>query len=111
MKEFDLEWFCDKTKDKQIKIESVHTDNGLIGVRVKLVVNDAEIENTQWCGGYKLKINNGNIVIYFDDYKQDKLEECSHILHMYRDDDDLIEISLPEGECWEDDRVIGFIKY
>ena len=34
MKEFDLEWFNLKTLNKQISIESVHTEDGLLGIKL-----------------------------------------------------------------------------
>jgi len=112
MENFDLEWFNNKVVNKQIRIESVHTDDGLLGMAVvNLIVNDCEIEIPKYWKGLKLKINDGNIVIYFSDYKQSELEECKHILQMYREGELVVDILLPEGDTWNDDRVIGFPQY
>jgi len=100
LKEFNLEWFINKTLNKQISIESIHTDAGLLGVTINLIINDIEIE-TAWWNGYKLKINNGSVVIYFTNCKQSEFEECSNILLMYREGEQVIAVNLPKGDTWE----------
>ena len=114
MKEFDLEWFMLKTRNKQISIESVHTDDGLLGVKlIDLIINDCELTYSKWGGCYVLKINDGSIQLYFNDWKQSELEECSYVLQILRDGELVSDILLPEGDNWEDDRnvEVGFLQY
>jgi len=111
MQDFNLEWFNSKTLNKQIRIESVHTDDGLLGIENSITINDVELETAQYWKGFRLKINDGSIVIYFSDYKQCELEECKHILQMFREGNLVVEILLPEGDTWEDDRIVGFPQY
>jgi len=112
MKDFNLEWFNSRVTNKQVSIESVHTEDGLLGVKLfNLIINDCELELAKWWEGYQLKINDGSVSIYFNEYKQCELKECNHILQMFRDGELIADISLPDGDCWEDDKVIGFSQY
>jgi len=112
MKEFDLEWFNSKTLNKQISIESVHTEDGLLGIKLfDLIVNDCALESAKYWNGYLLKINDGSINIYFSECEQSKAEECSHVLQMFREGELVADILLPDGDSWEDDREIGFVQY
>jgi len=96
----DLEYFINKTLNKVIKIESVHS-SGELGIITKLCVTDAEIEVHKYWDGFKLKINDGNIALCFNWCKQSKEDNCKHILELYRSGKAIIAISLPEGENWE----------
>jgi len=96
----DLEYFMNKTLNKIIKIESVHSD-GELGIITKLSVVDAEIEKQEHWNGFKLKINNANIVICFDWQKPSKEYMCRHILELYRSGEVVVAISLPEEDTWE----------
>ena len=112
MKEFDLEWFNNKVANKQISIESVHTDGGLLGLKlIDLIINDCELTYAKWAGCYVLKINDGSIQIYFNECKQGEWEECKYVLQMFRDGELVADILLPEGDNWVDDREIGFVQY
>ena len=112
MKDFDLEWFNSKTLNKQISIESVHTEDGLLEVKlINLIINDCEIEYSKWGGCYILKINDGFMQIYFNECKQSQENGYSHILQMFRENELVVDILLPEGDNWEDDREVGFVQY
>jgi len=112
MKDFSLEWFNNKVANKQISIESVHTEDGLLGVKfIDLIVQDCELEYSKWAECYVLKINDGSINIHFNECKQSEFEECRYVLQMFRDGELVADILLPDGDCWEDDREVGFVQY
>jgi len=111
MQDFDLEWFNNKTLNKQIKIESSNTE-GEIGVKIDVIINDVEIEksNTDYWSGYVLTINE-NINLCFEKWENSPYEDCEHILILYRSNEGFVYISLPLGDNWMDDRIVGYAQY
>jgi len=104
MQEFDLEWFVSRTLNKPITIES--SSDGNLLTLIKLVINDARIQGNS-C--FDILTINENIQIYFEKFEIDNFD--SNCLSMHCNEDALINIYLPEGDSWEDDRVIGFPQY
>jgi len=104
MKDFDLEFFMAKTLNKPITIESA-SDGNLLS-KIKLVINDARIQSNS-C--FDILTINENIKIYFEKFEIDAFD--NNCLSMHRNEDALINIYLPEGDNWVDDRVIGFTQY
>ena len=102
----NLEYFIDNTSNKVIRIESVNS-YGEIGMQTELIVNDAEISNTLW-KGYQLKIN-GEISLFFNEYKRDIFYK--DVLNLYRSEEEMTYIYLPEEDSWTDEYVNGYAQY
>jgi len=104
----NLQWLMDNVSNKVIKIDSLNSE-GEWGMTVNLVVTEAEIEKTIW-SGYKLTINGGNIILYFDDYKFSNNEDIglSNSLDLCRSDEETVNIYLPEGDNWDIDTKVGY---
>lgn len=95
----DLEWFMEKISGKQIKIESIHTDEGLLGINILLSICDVEISKAEQWDGYCLKINDGSVTLYFSTYKIS--EYFSNILMLYHNEELVGSINLPDEDSWE----------
>ena len=104
----NLQWFIDNTSNKVVRIESVNS-RGEIGMQIELIVNDAEISNTLW-GGFRLTIN-GKVNLYFDKYKRSEYDDCKNVLNLYRNDEEMTYIYLPEEDNWTDEYVNGYAQY
>ena len=102
----NLQWFIDNTSNKVIRIESVNS-RGELGMQTELVVNDAEISNTLW-KGFQLIINE-EVNLYFDKYKRDIFYK--NILVLYRSDEEVVYICLPEEDSWTNEYVNGYAQY
>jgi len=102
----NLQWFVENTSNKVVRIESVNS-YGEIGMQIELIVNDAEISNTLW-KGYQLKINE-EISLFFNEYKRDIFYK--NILVLYRSDEEVAYICLPEEDSWTDEYVNGYAQY
>ena len=102
----NLEWFINNTSNKVIRIESVNS-RGELGMQTELIVNDAEISNTLW-KGYQLKINE-EFNLFFNEYKRDVY--CKNVLNLYRSEEEMTYICLPEEDIWTDEYVNGYAQY
>ena len=102
----NLQWFIDNTSNKVIRIESVNS-RGELAMQTELIVNDAEISNTLW-KGYQLKINE-EISLFFNEYKRDIF--CKDVLNLYRSEEEMTYIYLPEEDSWTDEYVNGYAQY
>ena len=92
--------------------QQIHNLEEELGIKLfDLIVNDCALVSAKYWNGYLLKINDGSITIYFSECKQSELEECSHVLQMFREGELVADILLPDGDSWEDDREIGFVQY
>ena len=94
----DFELITDKLLNKQIKIESMNSI-GELGIVCNLTVESVEIETSQWFG-YKVTINN-TVKILFDKAEICDLEELKHCMCLFRSEEELVDIYLPEGMTWE----------
>jgi len=99
----NIEFLTGKMLGKEIKIETFDKD-GNLGILIdNLKVDSVEIIKTMWAG-YNIKVNE-NINLYFDslepcDYND--LEYNKHCLCLFRDDVELVNVYLPEGDSWNE---------
>ena len=104
----NLQWFVENTSNKVVRIESVNS-YGEIGMQIELIVNDAEISNTFW-HGFRLTIN-GEVNLYFDKYKRSEYDDCKNVLNLYRSNEEMVCICLPQEDSWTDEYVNGYAQY
>lgn len=102
----NLQWLIDNTSNKVIRIESVNS-YGELGMQVELVVKDAELNKTGW-RGYQLVVNE-EINLYFSGYRRDMY--CKNVLNLYRSNEEMVCICLPEDDVWTDEYVNGYLQY